>query len=98
MFLYSKICCLFDRSKKGKRANYTIIHCGSTLNPNEKLETRIKPAKEEKTDLVVKMTYIIKELLPHKADNSCLGILATEQLPQGGSLRQEEKEKQRVLY
>lgn len=63
----------------------------------KKLESRIKAAREQKTDLVLKMTYVTSELRPQKGEDSCLGIPATEELPQGGSLRQEEKEKHKVL-
>lgn len=61
----------------------------------KKLKSRIKAPREQKIDLVLKMTHVTNELPPKKGEDS-LCISATEEMPQGGSLRQGEKEKQKV--
>lgn len=91
VFLYSKICFLFDRRQNGKRSNYSIIHCDSTLTPREMLKSRITAAKEKKVDLVLKITSVTDESPSKNGVDSC--VPASEEMPQGGSLRQEEKEK-----
>lgn len=77
-----------------------LFHDSLRLYCNSKCKARMQiQGSQRKTEdgHVLKIFSVTNELPPKNRENSYLGIPATEQLPQGGNLTQENKEKQGVL-